>query len=221
MSRAKIHYAVLALTKSKVDEVIFLSEKKTDNDTVITWLKKNKSEVYGDLPEQWKPFKGSEIREIIEGNSQNYHSETHLIIESIFEDYPCELDLLNVDIFFIDLFSMYLEEYKAFALRSDYAFCSAQNTKCCFLIDCRLPYDVQQKLEEKYNEFWPLVSRKYRDGFLHRVASRIDDLTNFLNYLITITESQDLPSSKAKNIVSKTIFNSYPNRPNPKFTRED
>lgn len=224
MPRSKIHYAIIALTKTNVEEVMCLLKSQKGNNEVINWLQKNKSRVYGDIPEDWKPFGdlsgesklfgSGKIKEIIENNSNNYHSETHLIDN--FNDNSKLPDLSVIDVFFIDMFSMYLPIYKDLAYRNDQYFCIAN--KCCFLIDYTLPLKVQQELENVYNISWNLVSSKYRDGYLHRLASRIDDLTNFSNYLIALAENQDLPNSKTRAQIGKTALKNYPDKPLRNFS---
>lgn len=204
MSGATIHYAIIALTQSNVEEVINLLECQRGNGAVIKWLKENKTEVYGDLPEDWKPFKSGNIKEIIENNTEEYHSETHLI-EDYFNGMPDAVDLLGIDVFFIDMFSIYLPNYCNFAKSSDLAFCRANQSKCCFLMDYRLPNNVQKELEEIYNATWKFVAVKYREGCLHRLAARVDDLNNFRNYLVSITESKDLPNSKTSAKITRVL----------------
>jgi len=217
MSKTKIHYGVLALTGKTVEEVICL-EKQKGHDAIVKWLNENKMRIYGNLPEHWRPFGGDKIQNIIEQNPVDYHSETQLIA-SHFEGDPEALDLSGIDVFFIDIFSMYLAQYNKLASDSDQLFCSGQNNKCCFLIDYTLPYDIQKELEKNYKEFWPRVSKRYSDGCLHRVAARIDDLNNFRNYLVSMTENQDVPNAKIRTILRKTNFKDYPDKSIPNLLR--
>lgn len=225
MEVAKIHYAVLALTNKTVDEAIFYLKEQKGNNDVINWLQKQSEDGknqknqsrYGNLPENWKPFGGvEEIREIIEQNSQDYHPETQLI-SSIIDGNSEELDLSIIDVFFIDPFSMYLPEIEKLANRSDQAFCSARDHKCCFLLDYNLPHNIQYEMEKVLYKSWKLVSSRYRAGCLHRVAARIDDVNNFRNYLINIS---DKPDSKTKANFGKTLFKNCPEKPVPNFLRE-
>jgi hypothetical protein len=222
MPRIKIHYAVIALTKTNVEDVIHILEEQTGNDNVIKWLKENKSNVYGDLLEDWRPFRsektqGDKIQEIIECDRQDYHSETHLVAK-YFENPSEAPDLSHIDVFFIDIFSMYLPTYKELAKRTDFAFCSAQNNKCCFLLDYTLPHIVQMEMEKLYNISWQFVSSRYRNGCLHRMAARIDDLTNFRNYLITLAENQDLPNSKTGSKIVNTMLKGRQDLPLKNFS---
>lgn len=215
-----ISYAVIALDKSKVDKVIALLETNGKYIAVTEWLKNNKSRVYGESFEDWRPFGGDKIQEIIEKNSEAYNSENHLI-GNYLEHYPeATVDLSHINVFFIDIFSMYLEEYKELARRTDQAFCSGEKNSCCFLIDYNLPNAVQKELEGIYHNAWPLVSREYPKGCLHRMAARIDDLNNFKNYL-KIKKVEDIPNSTAKetanNIISKKTGGLYEKFPRPSF----
>lgn len=182
MSDDQINYAIVALTKVQVQEVV-VKLRGEKEDILLSWLNKYKDQIYGDLPEDWKPFgEDNTIKEIIEENSENYHSETDAI-ESLSED-CCNIDDINhIQVFFIDIFSMYIDKYRKLATRSDLAFCPAKEHNCCFLMDFRLPVEVQEKLELIYKELWPSVSKRYNEGCVHRMASRIDDLNNFKNFL--------------------------------------
>lgn len=227
MQKDKIHYAVIALTKSNVKEVIQLLESQRGNDVVIEWLKENESRVYGKLPEDWKPFGNYSIKKIMEKNAEDYHSETHVIAEYIKEITNSEthliaehfnvvheaVDLLYIDVFFIDMFSMYLPDYNKLAQKSDSAFCRAKESKCCFLMDYTLPINVQRELEKMYNDLWMSVASKYREGCLHRLAARIDDLNNFKNYLIKLPEFKDRPNLKTSAKISNTILKNNLDQP--------
>lgn len=185
----KLHYVVLALTKDKAVEVIHKLEEQ-GKDKQAEWLLKNKGIIYGDLPEDWRPFNSEKIKDIIAENSI-YQSETHQISRL---DEDCGnylgLGLREVQIYFIDVFAMYIEKYKKLAMLFDAHFCNAEKNKCCFLINYALPHDIQEELEKTYKQTWPSVAVGYRDGSLHRIAVRIDDLKNFKNYVKSITAKE-------------------------------
>jgi hypothetical protein len=194
MPTKRINYAVIALKKEEVEDVINkLSEQgadaaeKKDNkrkaglDELIKWLKENKEKIYGELPEEWRPFYDKRIIDIIKDNS-NYLSKTDLIGQL---DNNCKntdiLDKAEIRIFFIDAFAMYLSKYIKFADKLDAKYNDAEKANCCFLINYSLPTKCQEQLEETYKDKWPTLSRAYMDGSLHRIAVRIDDLNNFKN----------------------------------------
>lgn len=216
-----ISYAVIALDKSKVDKVILVLETNRKYVAITEWLKNNKLRVYGESFEDWRPFGGDTIQEIIEKNSETYNSENHLI-GNYLEHYPdAVVNLSHIDVFFIDIFSMYLEEYRDLARRTDQAFCSGDKNSCCFLIDYNIPNPVQKDLEGIYHAAWPLVSKEYTKGCLHRMAARIDDLNNFKNYLKKHKGDRDSPNPIAKEAASNIILEEtggrYKNLPRPSF----
>jgi len=191
----KLHYAVLALTKTEVEKVIKLGI----NNIITNWLEEHKSR-YGNSPGNWKPFGEDEIEMIIEEKNKYYYKATDLTMCYLDGD---PVDISTINVFFIDLFSFYLPPYQSLACRSDMHFCSAIYNKCCFLLDYTLPDNVQEELLKNYKNHWKDVSKKYSEGYLHRVAARIDDLTNFRDYLITL--SNDRPNLRIKASVDNEL----------------
>ncbi|MCK4799093.1 MAG: hypothetical protein KAT05_17095 [Spirochaetes bacterium] len=131
------------------------------------------------MPENWKPFEGKKISEILE--HECYECETHLFSE--FETNGDTQVFLKIDIFFIDIFAMFVDKYKYFASRLDDRFFEGGQTKCCFFLNYVFPKDVQDQLEEVYKSNWHTVSEGYKKGALHRIVARIDDLKNFKNII--------------------------------------
>lgn len=180
MSDKKIYYAIIALTKDNVKEII-PKLKKESKTTIATWLEDNGNKIYGDIPEHWKPFQNETIINIVEKNATDYKSETQLISD-LNEECTNVGSLSCIKIFFIDMFAMYMQKYIELAKRIDFALIEA-SSNCCFLINYTLPIDIQKDLEKMYKKNWPTVSKSYEDGSLHRIAVRIDDVNNFKNYL--------------------------------------
>jgi hypothetical protein len=94
--------------------------------------------------------------------------------------------------------SLLLKKYQDLATRLDSIFSNSDKGKCCFIINQTVPLDMQRKLEMVYSNLWPQVLEGYKDGKLHRVAVRIDDLLNFKNYLLSI--SINMPHSETFNM---------------------
>lgn len=193
MPNNKICYAVIALTKTQAIEVIY-KLKDEHLDATAEWLEKNKDIIYGDFPEDWRPFKDERIIDMIDDGSI-YKSETHLI--SVLNENCTNNNILHhIKIFFIDMFALHLDKYKNFATRLDARFSDSEKGNCCFLMNPALHFDAQEQLEKIYRQTWPSVSEGYADGSLHRIAVRIDDVKNFKNYLKYLSAGQDIPNHK-------------------------
>lgn len=196
MSEKKIYYAIIALTKDNVEKIIPKLKKEGKN-TIATWLEDNGNNIYGNIPEDWKPFHNETIINIVETNATDYKSETQLI-SNLNEECTNVGSLSCIKIYFIDMFAMYMQKYIEFAKRIDFALLKA-SSHCCFLINYSLPIDVQNDLEKTYKKNWPTVSKSYEDGSLHRIAVRIDDVKNFKNYLRDLlAEDNPNPSNYKK-----------------------
>lgn len=191
MPNNKICYAVIALTKTQAIEVI--NKLKDEHlDATAEWLEKNKDIIYGDLPEDWRPFKDERIIDMIDDGSV-YKSETHLI-STLDENCTNNKILHHVKIFFIDVLALHFDKYTNFATRLDARFSDSEKANCCFLMNPTLSFGSQEQLEKIYRETWPSVSEGYVNGSLHRIAVRIDDVKNFKNYLKCLLAGQDLPN---------------------------
>lgn len=189
----RISYAVIALTETQADEVIS-KLKKVGMNSLANWLVGNKGQIYGEEIEDWKPFKDQKIVDIINENASGFESETHCISE-LDDSCPDAEKTKHIQIFFIDLFAMYMEKYAALAKDTDYAFSDAKKANCCFLISYKLPQDVQEQLEKIYIQHWKYVSKAYKDGYLHRLAVRLDDVNNFKNFIKKVTANRPHPSA--------------------------
>lgn len=63
MANHKIHYAVIALNKKEAEEVIE-GLRKQNKDKLAEWLEENNDRIYGDIPDDWKPFNGQNIKKL-------------------------------------------------------------------------------------------------------------------------------------------------------------
>ena len=195
-----IYYAVIALKAEEVEDVI--SSLDEDGLTDLSeWLAEHKDSIYGELPEDWKPFEDKSIFEIIEENETKcYRCQS---ISCLDEDCANTDILSGIDVFFIDVFAMYLQKYQKLATRVDHAFRYAKESKCCLLMNYTLPVNLQDKLEKQYSSTWNQVLKEYEKGSLHRVAARVNDLNNFKNFIKHYLENEEHASPGANMAMSK------------------
>lgn len=187
-----IYFTIIALNKYQADEVI-LKLKEERQDDLAEWLGDNKELIYGEYAEEWKPFKEDTLEDIICAGSNCYESETGLI-RSLNPECTNILSLSHVRVFFIDIFTIYIDQFEKFATRADLYLTNDATNNCCFLINYELPIEGQKYLERKFKEFWPSLSINYEEGGLHRLSVRVDDVRNFKNYLKRIIfEGRDRP----------------------------
>lgn len=196
-----IDYAVIALTVDNVEYVIS-SLNKNGLTELSQWLAEHKGEIYGKLPDDWKPFDNQTISDIIEDESNCYICETPKMSQ-LHEDCRNTKEIRHIDIFFIDVFAMYLPKYQNFASRVDHSFMDASDSKCCFVINYTLPTNHQKKLEDECINIWNEVLEGYEEGFLHRVVARVNDLKNFKNFVRRSFENEDHISNGAKCAMQK------------------
>ena len=178
----RIYYAVIALTAEEATDLV----SSLYNDgfyNLSKWLADKKDSIYGNLPKDWRPFEDKTISDIIEEETDEYKCETHLI-STINEDCTNADILSDIDVFFIDVFAMYIKKYENLAKTVDYNFMNALEGKCCLVMNYTLPVNLQVELENKYCNTWNYVLKGYENGSLHRVAARVKDLNNFKNFLI-------------------------------------
>ena len=196
-----IDYAVIALTVDDVEDVISsLNERGLTK--LSQWLAEHKGEIYGNLPDNWKPFGDQTISDIIEDESNCYICETS-IISQLQENCRNARITRHIEIFFIDAFAMYLQKYKNFALKVDHSFMDAYNSKCCFVINYTLPANLQKELENECIDLWNAVLEGYEEGYLHRVAARVNDLKNFKNFVKHCPKNKNQPTRGANTEMTK------------------
>ena len=178
----RIYYAIIALKADEVDEVIksLADEELTD---LSEWLADHKDSMYGKFREDWKPFEDKSISKIIEESKPECYICQTISLSNLDDDCANTDILEGIDIFFIDVFAMYLQKYQKLAIRVDSKFMDAEKSKCCFLMNYTLPANLQDELEQNYNSTWKLVLQEYGKGSLHRVAARVNDVKNFKNFV--------------------------------------
>ena len=205
-----IYYAVIALKAEEVEDVISSLDEKRLTD-LSKWLADHKDSIYGELPEDWKPFEDKSISEIIEESETKCYKCQTKSISDIDEDCTNTDVLSGINVFFIDVFAMYLQKYKNLATKVDHAFRYAGESKCCLLMNYTLPVNLQDKLEKQYCSTWNQVLKEYEKGSLHRVAARVNDLNNFKNYIKHYLKNEDRPNRRGSrkmlenNITSKIV----------------
>lgn len=190
-----IDYAVIALTEDDVEDVISSLDSRGLTQ-LSQWLTEHKDKIYGNLPDNWKPFGDQTISDIIKDESDCYICETSTISQ-LNDDCMNSGTIRHIDVFFIDIFAMYIQKYKNLALRVDHSFMDASDSKCCFVINYTLPADYQEELEKECISNWSEVFDGYEKGFLHRVVARVNDLKNFKNFIKLSLENKDRMSPRA------------------------
>ena len=195
-----IYYTVIALKADEVEDVISSLDEKGLTDLSV-WLADHKYSIYGELPIDWKPFEDESISEIIEENETKCYK--YQSISSLDEECTNTHILSKIDVFFIDVFAMYLQKYQLLATKVDHAFRHAEEGKCCLLMNYTLPINLQDKLEIQYSSTWNQVLKEYEKGSLHRVAARVNDLNNFKNFIKHYLENEEHPSPGANRAMLK------------------
>lgn len=207
MPNQKILYAVMALNK-KDTELVIEELQSQNKEKLASWLKDNKDSIYGNIADDWKPFSDKKISEII--NNGDFISNT-ILIDQYLED-PAKLPGLldSIEVYFIDMFSLFLKKYKDLAIRLDMALAPADRGNCCFLLYYGLDKDIQDELKNETQKAWPGVCESYKKGCLHRIAVRSDDLKNFRNYLLRISEEKDRPYFANRQILNEAFGEAKP-----------
>lgn len=188
-----LRYVVIALKDNEVDQVVAkLNDLKLD--AVATWLALRKDTFYGKRNEDWKPFNGDTIDKLI-NETRGYTTQTILVdkFDVTSRDYSLAE---KVGVYFIDPFALFLDKYNKLTGKIDSLL--ATQGKCCLIMSYEVPLDIQKSLLETYSDVMSEVNRKYRDGVLHRIAVRVDDLKNFRNYLSNTLGKEDRPSEAAE-----------------------
>jgi hypothetical protein len=189
---AKILYAVIALKRTEVDAVI--AELKTQRmQGIADWLDKRKDNLYGRRSEDWKPFKGVTVDELLNASSDDYQSSTSLI-DAIKPDLSNTyiLNRSKIEIYFIDIFALFSPRYKALAGKLD-LYMAEGGRKCCLV----MPYGLSDDsgfIMTAYSSVWSAVVNAYLEGSLHPIVLRAEDLTHLRNYILTLPRLEDSPA---------------------------
>jgi hypothetical protein len=199
---ADLYYVVIAPKNGEIDQVV--AELKAQNLGLIAqWLAQNKDNMYGRQNEDWRPFNGQTINQLV-NETKGYQTATNLI-DALDDD----LSNLNavikspVRIYFIDVFALFLKKYAKLANKIDALV--ALHGDCCLILSCELPREIQDQLLALYCRFWTEVCNSYRDGDCHRIAIRPDDFKNFRNFLLKRLGSEDAPSQ----VVNQQLNNNW------------
>jgi len=195
-----LFYAVIALKANEVSDVVAqLKAQKLDG--IGEWLNNNHAAFYGKRNEDWKPFNGKTINQLV-NETKGYQTQTNLI-EQLKNDISNVAVVRPIRVYFIDVFALFVDKYKKLASKVDFSV--ADTGQCCLLIPSPLPLDMQDLLIGVYCNVWQEVCNTYRQGNLHRIAMRIDDLQNFRNYLLKLFGSDDSPSLVADQEIAKRL----------------
>jgi len=197
---ADLFYGVIALKNSEVDEVVEkLNERKLT--ALATWLAQKKDLSYGRRNEDWKPFNGQTISQLI-NETTGYQTQTSLIdkFDLLVKNYKI-VRSSPIRIYFIDVFALFLDKYSDLADKLDSLI--AENRECCLVMSYELPSTSQDELIKTYCSVMSEVYDAYLLGRLHRIAMRADDLRNFRNYLLETFGREDLPNPAAESEVTE------------------
>jgi|ERR1043165_9856052 hypothetical protein len=207
-----LFYAVLALKTNEVPNVV-AQLNALQLEVIGDWLSKNHVAFYGNRNEDWKPFKGQTINQLV-NETRGYQTQTNLI-DQLRADFSNVGIIRPIRVYFIDVFALFLEKYAKLAERLDFSV--AESGQCCVLIPNTLSPLMQELLIGVYCKAWQQVCDTYRRGNLHRVAMRVDDLQNFRNYLLKLFGSDDSPSLVADQELSDRF--QFQTKAPPSFAR--
>jgi hypothetical protein len=185
---ASIHYAVIALKRPEVEQVI-AQLNAGEMKAIAGWLDARKEIIYGKKEkdwetEDWMPFNGKRVCDLLNSDKTSYYSETHMLDE-LNEDLSNKgiLNDLKIDIYFFDVFALFHDRGKKLAGMLDTKFADSPDVKCCLV----MPYG----LSDDCNYFFTTYSKvcngletAYKQGFFHPLVLRADDLTHLRNYLL-------------------------------------
>jgi len=209
---SNLFYAVLALKSNEVADVVAQLNAAKLGD-IGDWLDRNYAVAYGRRNEDWKPFNSQTIREII-NEGQGYQTQTTLI-EQLQTDVSNVAIVRPIRVYFIDVFALFIDKYIQLARTVDFSV--AVNCQCCLLLPSTMPVQMQDQLIGVYRNVWRQVCNTYRQGNLHRIAMRIDDLQNFRNYLYKVFGTDDSPSLVADQELTNRF--PYETKQLPSFAR--
>jgi hypothetical protein len=208
---AHISYAVIALKRNEVPPVIE-HLKANGMKAIADWLDARKDLLYSTQTDDWKPFSNMTVGQLLNSNEDDdYFSETRLIDE--LDTKLSNMRILvnsGIEIFFFDVFALFYERYKKLAGRLDLAL-SDTGRKCCLV----MPYGLSEDSNyffTTYSEVWVTVEEAYKQGFLHPLVLRADDLTHLKNYLLKLPRLDEKPKP-GKVSAMKEIFGEEREKP--------
>lgn len=198
-----IPYAVIALKLAQVETVVKRLKSEHMNG-IADWLDARKDTLYGASIEDWKPFDGHTVDQLLntDEDDETYHSQTQLI-DALDEDLTNTRILVRsgIELFFVDVFSLFSDWHKTLASKLDFGLADT-NRKCCLIIPNGLSDDSRFVLKT-YGNVWESVTQAYLEGFLHPIIFRAEDITHLRNYLITLPRASEEPYKEAVQEVDR------------------
>ncbi|GAF94848.1 unnamed protein product, partial [marine sediment metagenome] len=184
MPNPVVVYVVVGLRKQEISDVIDVLQKRSHM-KLAEWVEAQRNAgMYGDDPEEWKPFLEETIADLLQGGDASYHSATSLI-HNLKEQGPDTTSLLDehVDVYFIDLLATLLPCYRSLALAIDMHLAKGDDGYCCFLGVPGLESELFKLAHEEYCCAWKTLANFYKRGAPHRLAIHKDDLLNVREYI--------------------------------------
>lgn len=208
-----ILYAVIALTSAEAAEVSNSLRQQPQMKGIVDWFDANRGALYGAAGDDWKPFGGKTLDEMLnEGKGgKRFHSQTNLV-EGLDEEFSDLASLVSagIEVYFIDVFALFLTRYQDLARRLDVAF--AQDESCCFVLPYGLSSDSEALLS-MCSKLWPTVFSFYSNrGALHRVAVRAAELKNVRSYRLKYA-SGDRPNPALLSQINQKFGTDNPTTP--------
>jgi hypothetical protein len=179
MPNKSINYAVAAPTVGDVSRLAGLIRAKGENE-LADWIGANGKHVYGASADNWAPFLGDTIEEIVSRSGVEALSLTESLEKAAVDPTRASGVIGSVDVYFLDLFAFFMDRYGGLASRFDLHLSTDISGKCCFLICYKLSPDLQDRLVLSMQSTWCSVCDSYKRGSMHRIAAREEDVLNFL-----------------------------------------
>jgi len=176
---ADISYAIIALKLNQVSDVAKALREK-EMAAAADWLEGRKDQMYGPGADDWRPFGGKTLDEMLNENGRHYTSGTGLI-DSLSENLD-NIDILfqsNIELFFIDVFTSFMARSEALAHRLDLALAGQSNV--CLVV----PYGLSPEsvnLIMTHQAAWKVVRKAYEDGYVHPILLRPEDVIHAGSY---------------------------------------
>ena len=192
---AKIPYAVMALKRTQVDEVV-KTLRKEGLTSAADWLEAKKDQLYGKRNEDWRPFGGQTLEAMLREEGDEFQSVT-LYIENLPNDIASAslANVSKIQVFFIDLFALFLPKYRELAHKLDLLLANS-GQRSCLALGFGVTPDLEPLLT-RYSGMYKEVADSYVKGSHHRIALRLEDLSNFRNHVGSLCRDLDRPTPGA------------------------
>lgn len=174
-----VKYALITLKNDQTQEVV-KELRDRGREKLANWFEELcKGGMYGNKPEEWKPFQDKTITELLECKEVRYHPATELLGLNADDPIPDMVALKQekIDIYFIDLFAALLPNYSKLAESMD-AFLAGADSRCCFIAFPGAESELLALIQDEYQNAWRNISGLYQSGEPHHLAVRVDDLLN-------------------------------------------